>query len=379
MGIKQRPRGIFTLPLAAGLTMALAACQGGAVFFEGGASGQVNVNENTTAPVWKAIAKVTGTSSTAGITYRLRGPDAEQFSVNTNGEISFRQAADFEHPLDADKNNEYQIEIEASANTQPAVQSLRITLEDVKKPKVALLQPKPYENVGKGDEVEVATRVRVFDAESNTPLNGLAVKQNSMTLQQDATDPSLWKGTILVPEGGVAFALSAILADGTELTSSAKLLNKRNSVSPEFLGVNPGVYLIFFDPETHTIGKLVLSNMLWSSYFTNQALNNLLNLEFSSGSQTLYSSHGQLGTQYLFAMKVGTSTPEFLYHLGCWPNQIANIVYDTSNKRALIVTTRQEQGSERFQIVSVASDQNTGFVDAQANLAPRHAFPRLKP
>jgi DNA-binding beta-propeller fold protein YncE len=71
------------------------------------------------------------------------------------------------------------------------------------------------------------------------------------------------------------------------------------------------------------------------------------------------------GTENLFAVKVDRASPTFIVHRGCWPDPITNIVYDYSNKRALIVTSRQEQAIQRFQVVSVATEQTNGFVDTQ--------------
>ncbi len=369
MGIKKGVHGVLTLTIAVGLGIALAGCQGGAVYFEGGAAGQVSVNENTAAPVWTAVARVEGASGPANITYRITGPDAEQFVINANGELSFKLAADFEHPQDADNNNEYRVDIEASANTKTAVQTLRVNVVDVKTPQVALVRPKPFENVGKGDELEVATVVRVFDAESNTPLQGLEVKQNFVSLQQDRADPSLWKGTMVVPENGVEFPLSAVLADGTELNANGKLLNKRNSLSPSFLGVNPGAYLIFVDPERQMIGKLNLSNMYWTDYLFDNALSNVHFFDFNSSWETLYATYKPQASEELMAFNVASRFPLFFHHSDCLPGAVANITYDITNKRTLALLPRQEKNTQRFKVLSFAVDQNTGFIDAKQNLS----------
>lgn len=337
-----------------GLGGGLVGCQGGAVYFEGGNNRQTSVDENTAGPVWRAVAKVEQ-SSPATFTYRLSGPDAEQFLIGANGDVSFRQTADYENPTDADKNNEYRVDIEASVNGQYAVQNLRINVLDVQKPQVALVQPKLFENVGTGNELEVATVVRVFDAESDAPINSLGVMQNNLALQQDKTDPSLWKGTLVVPEGGVEFSLAAALPNGNSLNTKAKLLNKRNSISPSFLGRNPGSYLVFFDPKRGSVGRLSVNTLLWEDYLTNPSLSTLHRFEFNSSQQTLYSINPNEG---IGAIKIGGIWPQLSFG-GCLTDPVANITYDNSNKRILILS----QGALGYKLMSLATSPDFGFAD----------------
>lgn len=341
----------------------LSGCGGGAIYFEAGANSQIAVDENTAGPIWKAEAKVEGALSPPVFTYRLIGVDAEHFSIDANGQVAFLQTADFEYPLDADKNNEYLVVIEASANAKAALQSVRIKVADVSKPQVALIQPKLYANVGKGDEVEVATVVRVFDAESNTPLKSLDVKQNSISLKQDSEDPSLWSGTVVVPEGGVDFPLSAVLASGGAINANAKLFNKRDAVKPSYLAVVPGAYLLYLDAHSGIVGKFFLKNMLWSEYIVNSELkkNNII-FDFDSTNQFVYGVIPQQGrSDELLGMKVSTAFPT-LSRAGCLPSSPVNITFDATNKRLLVVLQEQGKGLVQFNVLSFPTHSD-GFVD----------------
>ncbi|RZA04224.1 MAG: hypothetical protein EOO68_08695 [Moraxellaceae bacterium] len=170
------------------------------------------------------------------------------------------------------------------------------------------------------------------------------------------------------------FPLSAVLADGTELNANAKLFNKRNSLSPKFLGVSPGSYLILLDPQRQSIRKLRLSDLVWYDYLTTPRLNTLQNLEFNSTWEFIYSSFKSQADDTLFALRVSQASPGF-YYPGCLPGSVANIVYDNTNKRTLVVLARQEQDGRRFKVLSFAADQNTGFVDAQQSFSDPPCIP----
>ena len=53
------------------------------------------------------------------------------------------------------------------------------------------------------------------------------------------------EGQYCCAEGGANLSLSGVLADNSQVYSSAKLFNKRDAISPTYLAVNPGVYLLF--------------------------------------------------------------------------------------------------------------------------------------
>lgn len=223
------------------------ACSGGAIHFDGGNSAQVSVDENTTGVVWKSVALVDAQGSPKGLVYKLSGTDAAQFSINSaSGELAFKQPADSEAPFDSDKDNEYVVNIEASYNSQYAVQYVHIKVKDVTNPVITLVKPKLNENVGAGDSVEVEAQVRFYDAESNTALKGSDISLNTSPLIQDVTNPQLWTGKFVVPEGGIDLLFAGNLSSGTKIKSVAKLFNKRDGINASYLKLVPGGFLYVF-------------------------------------------------------------------------------------------------------------------------------------
>lgn len=359
----------LSLAIAFASAVFLSACGGGAIRFDAGNSAQVSLDENTPGVFWTTSAQVEGKASSNSLVYKLTGTDAGHFSINaTSGELTFKQPADFEAPLDADKDNDYLVDIEASSNGLSAVQNVRIKVNDVRKPVITLVKPKLNENVGKGDSIEIETVVRFVDAESNTPLQGNKVTLNSSPLMQDAANPQLWEGTIVVPEGGVDLSLAGILSDNTPLNSSAKLFNKRDSISPRYLAVNPGQYLLFLDPSRGLLGKLRLSAGLWVTYLTHSLLRELKPIyDFDSSLQAIYTVTTDTVSvvNQLFAFGVASAVPT-AFTAGCLSG-VVNITYDGANKRALVVVKSSEQGVDRFRVLTFATDQTNGFVNGKTD------------
>ncbi|HMU66337.1 MAG TPA: cadherin repeat domain-containing protein [Cellvibrionaceae bacterium] len=215
--------------------IALAGCDGGAIVFDAGSDGRAEVDENTSGVVWTAKATVAGTANRAKLVYELKGVDAAAFSINsTNGAISFKQPADFEMPVDADKNNEYLFSIEAKADTKSAVQQVALRVKNVTQPVVELIKPQPFENVGTGEPVEVETQVKFYDAESNTPVADGNITLNSMPMEAAGEDAKIWKSKIAVAEGGVELNIAASASTVGAINIKEKLLNKRNAANVSF-------------------------------------------------------------------------------------------------------------------------------------------------
>jgi hypothetical protein len=68
------------------------------------------------------------------VTYSLGGPDADDFSIVADGELSFTSAPDFENPTDGDTNKEYVVDVtaddgESSNNT--TTQTITVSVTDV--------------------------------------------------------------------------------------------------------------------------------------------------------------------------------------------------------------------------------------------------------
>ena len=73
-------------------------------------SGFINYEENR----GDVVAEYTATGSEgASVSWRLGGPDAGDFSINRNGQLTFRRSPNFEAPADANRDNTYEITVTA--------------------------------------------------------------------------------------------------------------------------------------------------------------------------------------------------------------------------------------------------------------------------
>lgn len=165
--LKQTPRLGLKIPLKGIITLScsflLTACMGKNVSFNS-ADAQVNVDENTAGVFWQAKAQIQGEPAN-NLRYKISGNDAGLFTINSiSGELIFNTSADFEAPKDADKNNEYLVNIEASTTASTAIQHVQIFVKDVIKPTLSLEKPRPNENIGteKPGLIETETQVRFF-------------------------------------------------------------------------------------------------------------------------------------------------------------------------------------------------------------------------
>lgn len=254
------------LVLAIGIT----GCDGGAIVFEAGTAARVDVAENTEGVVWQAKASVTGTSNSAKLIYELKGSDAAAFSINpANGAVSFKTPADFEQPVDADKNNEYLFSIEVKADAKSAVQQVSLRVNNVTQPVAELISPKPYENVGAGATIEVETVVKFYDAESNSAIKQGQVKINQTPLAQSDADSQLWLGRLSVPDGGVQIQVSGSQGEIKSVELTARLLNKANGFKAAGFGVFTSDSIALIGLGYFGLQKLDLNNFTieesWSS------------------------------------------------------------------------------------------------------------------
>ena len=88
----------------------------------------VRYAENGTA----AVATYTATDPESdSVMWSLTGDDAEDFSVNTDGALTFKIAPDFENPADAGRDNVYNVTVSASDGTLSGTLAVTITVTDV--------------------------------------------------------------------------------------------------------------------------------------------------------------------------------------------------------------------------------------------------------
>lgn len=341
-------------------------CMDATIHFDAGTLGKISVQENTRASAWQATARVG--DSRSGLRYKLAGTDAQIFSIDqTTGEVFFKTAPDFEQPLDADKNNEYRIEVEASHNGQVAVQTVFITVNNVFNPQLELVSPKMYENIGDGTEKQVAIQVQFIDAESRTPLDGDSVVVNATRLQRDAKNPQLWNGTLTVPEGGLAFKMYGTFEGDIAISSSGEVLNKAHAISPTNLLVNPSTYLVTYDAQLGQVGKLNLQKLTWDYYVVSHVLKNTPGVfDFNSGQQFFYA----LVDQRLYAVNITRAVPEG-YLAGCFADtsfRPLSLVYDLRQKRILLLSQQAVNGAQQLRVIALATDDTVGLVDARERI-----------
>ena len=96
----------------------------------GGATASLSVAENTTAVT---VVHANDDGLPSPVTYSIiGGADADRFLINgTTGEVSFKSAPNFEFPTDADGNNSYIVEVQASDGSLTDTQTLTINVTDV--------------------------------------------------------------------------------------------------------------------------------------------------------------------------------------------------------------------------------------------------------
>ncbi len=331
----------------------LAGCQGGALYFEKGSSATVVVSENTTGAVWNASAKVAGQGFAPAIRYQVLGADAGLFTIDSTGALSFKQTADFEQPADADKNNEYQVDIQASVNTETATQTLLIKIADVTDLQLQVLQPQIYKNVGKGSEVSVGVLVRFYDAEAGAKSlllqGGAKVSVNGIDLAADSSDPELWRGAVVVAGGKSQLQFLGQFSNHQDVTVAVPLVNKINGLDAAYLRLLPpnnlivggaaGIYRVNFSDR-----KLEFESGI------NLSADFVSGLDFNSGYNTLYlpDAGGGFSLRYFHSFVIDGLSLDGLPR----DSQVVSLFSDAPNKR-LIAVSKQKFGQEDYTLLSM--------------------------
>lgn len=348
------------------LLCSLAGCGGGVLKFTAGADASLRVQENTAGTVWKAQVTLDGPGSLAGLNYTLGGLDQDRFLINTvTGDVSFREAADYEQPMDLNKDNEYRLSIVARANNQTAEQQLVISVENSTLPKIQLVTPRLNENLAQKTDTQVNALVRLYDAESDSTLDSGSVYVNGRALLQDANNPQLFRGEITVPAAGMDIRVQGTYGSRQTVSVQGKLFNKLSAVSPDYFGVNPGQYLFYLDRADSSVSKLPLDTATSFRYIQNYLFLNANPIaDFNSLYQTVYTVvESDVGRQELYAFNVDTASPKY-YSAGCTADKILSIHYDGLNKRVLLVTQAAAQSNSGYTILSLAVSESEGFVNS---------------
>jgi hypothetical protein len=182
---------------------------------------------------------------------------------------------------------------------------------------------------------------------------------------QDPSDTFLWKHKITVPSGGLTFDITAVAEDGTTVKQSIKYFNKSGALKPLVMGINPGIYIMVFDPFAHRIAKVNFTSLgnLWSTYVENSELKGEKVLfDFNSSNQHAFTV---INVNQLVAAGIATSSPT-IYYGGSVPNPI-NLTFDGTNKRLLVLSKTSTNGIDSYIASAVGTAANTGAPDAFAS------------
>ena len=128
----------------------------------------VDYAENGTGPVATYAAN---DPEEAAVTWSLAGDDSGDFSIGSDGALTFNTPPDYELPADADKNNEYLVTIKASDGTHADTLDVTITVTDV----AEAPEPPPDENgpqtaAGNQEPEFTPTEAGARSVAENTPV-----------------------------------------------------------------------------------------------------------------------------------------------------------------------------------------------------------------
>ncbi len=203
-------------------------------------------------------------ASGAGVTYSTLGTDAALFSLSAStGELAFIAAPDFEQPKDADRNNQYQLSIRATANGLSATQAITVTVTDVlTAPVVKIVFPTTNSNVGIGDTLlEFSVMARLEDGETGAALTPgwMEVTAQNAAVSDMLNDNNVWHSKIMVEAGKNTVTVSA---DYMGKTYSASLsFNNDLAVKPEAMALgNKDARLYLFNGLTTSLDAVSLLN-----------------------------------------------------------------------------------------------------------------------
>ena len=87
----------------------------------------INYQENGTGDVATYTATDTGTDQTVTPTWNLSGDDLSFFSISNGGVLTFRTPPDYDARADRDRNNVYEVTVEASHDGETATENVYVT------------------------------------------------------------------------------------------------------------------------------------------------------------------------------------------------------------------------------------------------------------
>ena len=209
--------------------------------------------------------------------------------------------------------------------------------------------------MGSGASVDLDVVVQLADELSGASLYGASVTVEGEAFKQDAADPLLWKGKLTVPKDGITFEIIVETIDKNIFTKTVTYFNKTGALKPLVMGINPGNYILTYDPVAHRIAKVDLINFSWKEYIQNSALTGTdILFDFNSSYQHAYTmvDGSDANNKRLVAAGVVDGFPP-IFFAGSVNNPV-NIQYDGKNKRVLVLRKTAEN-PDKFIAIGVAT------------------------
>lgn len=215
----------------------------------------------------------------------------------------------------------------------------------------------------------------MVDETSGAPLYGAVVSIGDNRFEQSTVNPELWTGSVNVPKDGVSVEIVALTVDRKEVKKSLKLLNKSGALKPLVMGVNPGQYLMIYDPEAHRIAKINVKNSLWTKYVADPRLagTNIL-FDFNSSYEHAYTTldTSNPDSKVIVAADISSAIPS-VHYAGSVTRPV-NITYDGTARRVLVLS-KAATNPDRYEALALAVPSQASS-DPQNN--PTKGFNNLK-
>lgn len=219
--------------------------------------------------------------------------------------------------------------------------------------------------MGSGVSVDLDVVVELMDEVTGGSLYGASVTVEGIAFKQEVTNPLLWKGKLTVPKDGITFEIIVETIDKIIFTKTVTYFNKTAALKPLVMGINPGKYILTYDPVAHRIAKVDLLDFTWKQYIQDSRLTGTdILFDFNSGFQHAYTfiDGSDANNKRLVAAGIVDGVPPVFY-AGSVTNPV-NIVYDSRNKRVLVLKKTAEN-PDKFTALGVT----TGTGDANDALA----------
>jgi hypothetical protein len=209
--------------------------------------------------------------------------------------------------------------------------------------------------------------IEVTDETSGGAVVGGRVTVDGQEFSPVSGDATRWKGNVTVPKGGKSFEVVAEVG-GKTTKQVIKYLNKSDPLKPMLMGINPGVYVMVFDPIATRIAKVNLADNVWSDYLTNSQLKgDKILFDFNSSLQHAYTI---VNSNQLVAAGISSASPAAFY-AGSLPNPVY-ISYDgTTNARRVLVLSKSNDNVYSALAVAInnGTDVKSAFINPKADTA----------